>query len=467
MSEFFLIVPQIAGLIEGFPHGVVALANYIQVKAPQHKITVLDLGKIPIEHSVEILSKRIKNTNDLCGVGFSVSTATYQAALQLAKAVKKIAPHLPVLFGGPHATHQDDVILNNHPEVDCVIRGEGEKALLSFLRYHSVELWGKIPSASYRKKSSIAKNDLAPLMTEKELSEIPLSLSDIDISLSLGRGHRVAYAAARGCPRKCRFCSAGSTPFRSKSTERIVLDFSYLASCDFFEIAFEDNDFFYSKDRAESICTALSNLAEKYKDLNWDCQIRVDANLDHSIIETMSDSHCSRIFLGMENFDHRCLNFLRKTSNPYGYVNNFIEQTLPVLLSSNIKVSLNLQLGIPIEDEMTRKINLENIKMIGAMALSHKKTVEICPMLHVLYPGTAEFNELSTELSIPSELFEHYTIWESMNPKYNTFLSKNFAHGKGGLPIGILEHKALRNKEFFINQSKIDFCSNFRITGSV
>jgi len=456
-----LIAPPRSGLIEGLPHSLLALSNYIQVKSPQHKVTIMDLGLQTWNSAAEAVCRHIKRNSDVKGVGFTVTTATYQASLHLATKIKTNYTQIPIIFGGPHPSFEDDIILKNHPEVDCVICGEGEKPLLKILNRKNENLWIDIPSASYRKDGKTVKNKQARLLSSKELSEIPLDLSVINSNVSLGRDQRVTYVAARGCPQRCSFCAAGRTPFRSKSTKRINTDLNYLASINISQVAFEDNDFFYSIKRSESLCYFLKELKIEYSDFNWDCQTRLDNSWVPEIVQNMADSSCERVYLGLENFDKRCLQFLLKTVDPKSYIDKLMNKTLPLLFSNGINVSLNLQIGIPVENERSQEINLAYLKKVGEMAKSYKRTVEICPMLHVLYPGTMEFDELSEELSIPDNIFELYTKWEQQNTNYLEFLSKKFAHGSGGIPIGIMNHTHLKNGIFVVNEYRLDSCLQF------
>ena len=76
-----------------------------------------------------------------------------------------------------------------------------------------------------------------------------------------------------------------------------------LASINVSQIAFEDNDFFYSNKRSASLCYFLKGLKIEYSDLNWDCQTRLDTSWVSEIFQTMADSNCERVYLGLENFD--------------------------------------------------------------------------------------------------------------------------------------------------------------------
>ena len=65
-------------------------------------------------------------------VGISTQINNYANSLHLAKIAKKNGAKL-VIMGGPHATNVAEQIIHNQPDVDIVVRGQGEVALHKIL----------------------------------------------------------------------------------------------------------------------------------------------------------------------------------------------------------------------------------------------------------------------------------------------------------------------------------------------
>ena len=61
-------------------------------------------------------------------VGVSCSSNTYQRAVETAKAVKETLPSCKLVVGGPHPSIMPESMLD-HPEIDYVVLGEGERAM--------------------------------------------------------------------------------------------------------------------------------------------------------------------------------------------------------------------------------------------------------------------------------------------------------------------------------------------------
>ncbi|MBI1949921.1 MAG: cobalamin B12-binding domain-containing protein [Acidobacteria bacterium] len=69
---------------------------------------------------------------DLFGV--SVFTFNRHEAMRLAALARASNPRCLIVAGGPHATHLPHHLLEHYPQVDIVVRGEGEDTLLEVAR---------------------------------------------------------------------------------------------------------------------------------------------------------------------------------------------------------------------------------------------------------------------------------------------------------------------------------------------
>ena len=66
-------------------------------------------------------------------VGISVFTTFAASAFNVARIVKNVAPRAKVIFGGPHAFVRAKEVLSICKDVDYVVSGDGEDALLELL----------------------------------------------------------------------------------------------------------------------------------------------------------------------------------------------------------------------------------------------------------------------------------------------------------------------------------------------
>jgi anaerobic magnesium-protoporphyrin IX monomethyl ester cyclase len=113
------------GLGRRFPPLGLAYVAAVLEKADFH-VEILDnyLLKKPIDylkHEIKRLEPEI--------VGITCGSGTYQRCIETAKAVKEVLPSCKVVVGGWHPSYMPDSMLQ-HPEIDYVVMGEGERAMV-------------------------------------------------------------------------------------------------------------------------------------------------------------------------------------------------------------------------------------------------------------------------------------------------------------------------------------------------
>ncbi len=167
-------------------------------------------------------------------------------AIEIAKIVKKIKPHVKVILGGFSASYYHDQILKYYSVIDGIIRGEGEVPLLKFIKKVNQNLpLDSVPNLTYRDSSKhikvnslsyIAKSldtlnfsNLSSLLNAKKYVEYSRKIMGISYNLPIGRG----------CPYNCPYCGGGQRAQQRNSGRNKVLlrnpnnvveDISYLLS---------------------------------------------------------------------------------------------------------------------------------------------------------------------------------------------------------------------------------------------
>lgn len=158
------------------------LANMKELKPRTHII------ESTLKENPRNLVEKILNSKPKI-VGFSVYIWNTLETLECLMILKKVAPEVIIVLGGPEISHETE----NQPHLiwaDYVIKGEAD---FSFYELCSELLLNKTPPAG--------KIRSAPLPEIKQI-QLPYSLyTDEDIK------NRVIYVeASRGCPYKCEYC---------------------------------------------------------------------------------------------------------------------------------------------------------------------------------------------------------------------------------------------------------------------
>ncbi len=115
--------------------------------------------------------------------------------------------------------------LLSSPNIDYVIRGEGEKPFVEFLKYlkgnQGIE---RVPNLAYKSRGEIILNPISDNFPIEELS-IPDFSDLLPTSYALAGKPMTFMITSRSCPHKCSFCSVHTTfgtDYRRRSLENVL-----------------------------------------------------------------------------------------------------------------------------------------------------------------------------------------------------------------------------------------------------
>jgi anaerobic magnesium-protoporphyrin IX monomethyl ester cyclase len=452
-----LVVPPQRGLLEGFSTGLIAIANYLRLHVPSCAVRLLDLTHEPFDALPDLISDALLAASGRVFVGITGTTASYQSMLRTAAVFKATQPSCVVVMGGHHATAQDELILRRHSDVvDFVVRGEGEVAMAALVtRYPDVEA---VPNLSYVADGAIRRNLEAQLLGETELDSLGPGVAEGGVDSAAGKFDRITYVSARGCPLRCSFCVVRASTIRSKSIPAIIEDLRYLVgTLGFEDLAIEDNFFAHHPKRTLALCAAIEALRSELP-FTWDCQTRVESMRRADIVEAMARAGCTAAYLGVESLVAKHLLYLGKTQRPERYLHALETEVVPNLLDAGLSPYLNLQLGLPGETHADRAATVAALARLGKLAEGRGAAITVFPQLAVIYPGTPHF-EMAVAKGhfgkLGDEVFETFTAWEAKEEPILNYLGEHFAHGVGGIPIGILDGFRLLKGEFQISAAAL------------
>jgi hypothetical protein len=456
-----LVVPPQRGLLEGFSTGLIAIANYVRRHQSSIKVSLLDFGLLGDEDLDRPISEALLGATGRVFVGITGTTASYQSMLATARAFKRLQPSCVVVMGGHHVSAQDEIVLSRHREiVDFVIRGEGEVALTALLRFFPEV--SSVPSLSWWDGTGVRRNAEAALLKEADLDQLPPTFEDTGLRSAAGKFGHVTYVSARGCPLKCAFCVVGASPIRAKSIEGIIGDLRYLVeSLGYRALAIEDNFFGHQPKRTLALCAAIERLREEL-DFDWDCQTRVESMRRPDVVQAMARAGCTAAYLGVESLVPKHLTYLGKTPRPDRYLSELEQVVLPNMLAAGLDPYLNLQLGLFGEVPSDWTLTESTLRRLGKLSASYRRDSTVFPQLSVIYPGTPHFEGALAKGMFGSHgasVFEEFTAWEAREEPILNYLGEHFAHGVGGIPLGLLDMAALARGRFEFSPHKISSIS--------
>lgn len=243
-------------------------------------------------------------------VGFSV---IYEGFIEefaiLAKLLRSGGINCHFTAGGHYASLRPEELLNLIPEIDSVIRFEGEDTLLELVNcLKSGKDWKSIRSIAYKDDHRIIKTALRPL--EHDLDRHPFPLRPPLREYAYGKKY-AAIIAGRGCINNCSYCNAREfymTPSgpakRIRNSEMVVREMEYLhreENCSIY--IFQDDDFPIKArgDNAwiKSFCDELRKRG-LYDRILWKINCRPD-EIDADTLELTRQCGLYLMFIGLED----------------------------------------------------------------------------------------------------------------------------------------------------------------------
>ncbi len=268
------------------------------------KVRVLD-----IEAPAEEILRAVTAANPLL-VGFSLIFQYYIRRYgTLMEDLRRNGVDCHFTMGGHYPTLSFQQTLKAVPELDSVVRFEGEITLVELVQaLASGGEWRGIQGLVHRAGSEIVANQARPLVPD--LDSLPHPDRDFDPTVILGR-RGMPILASRGCARTCSFCSihtfyrtAPGKVVRIRKPAEVVREMRMLHEERGITIfLFQDDDFplFGLKWRAWAgqLVDELhaSGLARK---VIWKLNCRADA-VEPELLSRMRDAGLYLIYMGLES----------------------------------------------------------------------------------------------------------------------------------------------------------------------
>ena len=358
------------------PLGLLSVAAYAESRG--HDVGILDaLAERPTPDQIGQFIAQHKPRF----VALTATTIQIIAAQRIAAIAKESSPDSTVVIGGIHATSLPEEVLQD-PNIDVVIRGEGE---LSFLALIEGEAYEDIPGLSWRSGNPLQPFEHNPTAVPvQDLDTLPLPAYHL-IRFDLYRsGTEGVYrrtpgftmTTSRGCPGKCTFCSSGRTVLRTRSPEHVVNEIQMRQKTyGIREVSFYDDTFTVNKRDVYRMCELI---IERKIDLTWSCFARTDC-ISRKLLERMKAAGCHQILFGIESADAQILENIGKPID--------LDQTRWAVRATQevgITVRAAFMFGNPGETVETMNTTLNFAKSLNPDLAVFNITVP--------YPGTAMFD---------------------------------------------------------------------------
>ncbi|MBC7129905.1 cobalamin B12-binding domain-containing protein [Candidatus Bathyarchaeota archaeon] len=359
------------------PLGITYLAAILEKNG--YEVNVLDCQVL--KPSREELEAKISQWQPQV-IGVTASTLTYWPAVEIVKTVKEASSNCVTVMGGPHVTVLDEETLQQNPEVDVIVRGEGEYTLLELLKElsHGGNL-SKILGITFRKDGEIIRNPDRPFI--QNLDELPfpafhhLSLKKYQV---FGKNY-LPIITSRGCPFQCTFCMAHKMcgrRFRARSPKNVVDELEILVNhygAD--AVTFYDDTFTFDLKRVFEICREMKRRGVLPP---WDCRTRVDM-ITKELLAEMRSANCQLIHFGVESGSPELLKAMKK-----GTTVEQNEKAIKMVKEAGMLVAVSVIIGYPGETAETLQQTMDFLRR------TDPDYVYVC--VPTPYPGTELYEHI-------------------------------------------------------------------------
>jgi hopanoid biosynthesis associated radical SAM protein HpnJ len=311
------------------------------------------------------------------------STVGFEVDCNLVRRMKAVNPHLKVCFVGPHVQNEPVKSLNGCREIDFVVRGEFDHAVVEFAQGRPLE---QILGISYRDAAgNICHTAPRPQLHTEQLDALPFATAVYRRDLKI-ENYTVPFLlypyvslyTTRGCPALCTFCQWPQTisghAWRVRSVDNVVREVRQALEYwpHLKEFFWDDDTFNIRKDRVLALC-------EKFKPLKfrWSCNARVHS--DYETLKAMADAGARLFIVGLESGSDQILKNIKKGATT-AMAREFVKNCKKV----GIRVHGDFILGLPGETEQTIQQTIDFARELDC------ETVQVS-MAHA-FPGTELYN---------------------------------------------------------------------------
>jgi anaerobic magnesium-protoporphyrin IX monomethyl ester cyclase len=340
------------------PLAVLALAAVLEGNE-EYEIVDGNLDDRPADTIVKLIDA---HNVELLGVS-TMPGPQMVAAMETSREVRKLRPHVKIVWGGYFPSIYPDTTLNAK-YVDYVVRGQGEDTLLELI----AALRGKrsldsILGLSYKDQFGFHRtNAERPMKGPDNFPWSPFHRLPVEKYLRPSFfGKRTAvHHASIGCPFNCSFCGVHAAYGRDEkmeSPQRTLEILQHLVTkygAD--SVQFYDMNFFLREDHAVELMNLIAPL-----NLRWWCEARVDimSRYSDATMAAIKRAGCAMIFFGAESGSDWALQEMQKGITT--------EQTLTMARRTRefgIIPEFSFVVGNPTNPELDTKETLRFIRKI-------------------------------------------------------------------------------------------------------
>jgi radical SAM superfamily enzyme YgiQ (UPF0313 family) len=381
------------------PLGLEYVAAYIEDVVEQVHIVDMELDRRKFQECLDFYRPDL--------VGISLSATEHNETLRLTKIAKKNGA--TTVVGGYHPTSVPNAMLS-YPQIDIVIRGEGEQTMRELIEQGSPE---NVLSASYKKGEMIIHNEERPLI--ENLDSIPFPARRLRQHPYKSADRKTdcdVIMMSRGCSGLCSFCCEPSMSVgcsRCRSPENVmkeILEMAKFHANKPVSVMFADPNFIGYPRQVDRLCDLLM---EHDLNIEFGALVRADAIANHpQVVRKMCQAGIVKFEMGIESPNVKDLQSTKK-----GVSTKFHKQAVKNIRENGGRAGGTFVIGLPDQTEEEIKGFPAYAKEIGLTAAAFG--------IATPFPGT----EFYAELDKQGLIFE--TNWDNFDEMHSVFKANHLS----------------------------------------
>lgn len=273
----------------------------------------------------EIIDNTISNMDfsDTLLIGMSVNLYQWICSSIIAKKIKEINPSIPIVIGGIGTKYAAKAYLENFPQFDFALWGEGENSLtlLAKALQENENKYDLLPNLVYRDNGNVK---ISPINNKTFIDLADTSIrpdySDYFQNVKKYLGENYSYSlpieGSRGCHwNKCHFCYLNmGYKYRVKSINAIINELEFMIqNYSIYKFQFLDNDVIGKNlEWYDQLLDSLITLKDKYPDFTILLAEIITKGINSSIIKKMSLAGYIHVQIGYESASDELLKKMDK-----------------------------------------------------------------------------------------------------------------------------------------------------------
>ncbi len=305
---------------------------------------------------------------------FCVSVNWHYEFDSVCEVIRSLPADVTTVIGGKFATENVEELFERCPNIDVIVRGDGEETIEELVQTGSPE---GVEGVSYRSNGRLIHN------ANRRLSDVSNTLYPnrkrrrykYRISYKkVGLGYSFdSIVGSQGCPFNCKFCSFKMNPLGQKrdwsarTPESVLME---LGEMDARVVAFIDDNFFVDINRVEKICDLI---IEAKLNKIFLANARVSIAKHPALLKKMYRAGFRLLMIGLESAQDKSLKLLNK-----GFKTKDVREAFTVLRESKMLINGYFIVGLfgESEEEMLEIVSFARevgIDLISPNRLRYEK----------------------------------------------------------------------------------------------